>query len=253
MKVTEVKVGEKTMFVCDSSEKAEEAKIRNDDPHAHYAIRRAEIHVELAAFRKVAKRISDVDSVLEMFGGSGWHSSIIQSLHSPTKHKALDVSGDCVASIRRSLPEVQSYKCDSYERIKSYGSGEFDWVHADFNQLTYNRYLKEARYKDAVDKVFDMSKKWVTITDSAIFGLCRFEANRNSYVKSLGMDAHHWEDYFCKVADVFKKKYGFGCQNVRAWHKMSAMFLFKKGVENDFVVNHVSEKIPVKIVRIFEE
>jgi len=254
MNITEIDLGGQRMYVCDSSSDEERALIGKDAPHSHYAIRRHEIHAELAAFQKVAEKVGKVGRVVELFGGSGWHASIIQQLCKPRAHLALDIEKDCVMSIKRSLPDVNARVTDSYAFIGEQPKRYWDWVHADFNQLTFNRFLTEKRYMDAVDAIFKASKKWVTITDSAIFGLSRFPKNRASYHKSIGMHPDHWPDYFRVVARKYKERYDFGTLMVVTWHRMSSMFLLQRGApQGALEIEEVQDKVPVKVVREFKE
>jgi len=254
MNITEVRVGSKQMYVCDSSSDDERAMIGKDAPHAHYAIRRQEIHAELAAFKKVVEKVGKVESVIELFGGSGWHASMIQDACKPMSHLALDVNKDCIESITRSLPMVRAKQADSYAYIAKQAKKSWDWVHADFNQLTFNRYLTETRYSDAVSSIFRASREWVTLTDSAVFGLARFKKNRESYAESISMDVDDWYDYFRAVALHYKQKYDFGTVAVVIWHRMSSMFLLKKGAERGgFEIEEVKDKVPVKVIRTFKE
>lgn len=248
MNVAEIEICDTRMFVCDSSSERTRAKISNDAPHAHYAIRRHEIHAELAAFQRVVKRVGKVGRVIEMFGGSGWHSMLIQKHCQPNIHLAFDINKDCVESIRMSLPLVEARVGDSYAAISSQRNRGWEWVHADFNQLTFNRYLTNHRYKDAVDSIFRVAGRWATITDSAVFGVSRFPKNRASYVTSIGMDPDDWQDYFRAVADQYKERFGFGTVAVVVWHRMSAMFVLKRGAAVDFQIEEVKDKVPVRVI-----
>jgi hypothetical protein len=260
MNITELTVDGTKMYVCDSSAEGNRAMIGQDAPHSHYAIRRHEIHAELAAFKRIVERVSRiksasdrVESVVELFGGSGWHSMLIQKHCKPISHLALDIHEDCVASIKRSLPQVQSKVADSYAFIGKQDKLTWDWVHADFNQLTFKRYLAETRYKDAVDSIFKASREWVTLTDSAIFGLVRFQKNRESYAKAIGMAVDEWQDYFRAIAQKYKEKYDFGTVAVVTWHRMSSMLLLKRGADVEFGIEEVRDKVPVRIIKTSKE
>lgn len=248
MNITEVDVDGRRMFVCDSG--GGNPLISKDAPHSHYCIKRSEIHVEMAAFKKVAQHIEckgRVDSVIEMFGGSGWHSAVIQDVIKPSRHLAVDISPDCVKSIQMSLPQVEALMGDSYAVIGQQEHNSFDWVHADFNQFTWKR-SSERRYAKALDGIFRVAKRWATITDSAVFGLCRFEKNRQSYANSIGMDPRDWHDYYHRLADIYESNWGFGVRGVYIWQRMSAMVLLEEGAGKQVSVVEVKDKVPVKVI-----
>lgn len=248
MKTTRIDLDGQQMFVVDSSN--ERAMISNDAPHAHYCLRH-EIHCELAAFNRICNRIAAEDpairSVIELFGGSGWHSQSIQRFIKPVKHVAVDIEPDCVKSIQMSLPSVEALLGDAYQVAGELKADQYDWVHADFNQFTWKR-RKQSSYARALEGIFRGAKKWATVTDSAVYGLARFAKNRQSYAESIGMNPDDWQDYFRATAKLYAERYGYGVRHVVVWHRMSSMLLLKAGAEPEFSVEEVKDKIPVKII-----
>lgn len=165
-------------------DKSVRARIRDNAPHSHYAISRSDIRRELAAFVDVCTQIaisSEVLSVFELFGGSGWHSAFIQEIVRPRKHTSIDIHPDCVASILETCKgNVRAMCVDSYSLIGS--TPEVDWVHCDFNNFDSLAnanggelvpYLQDWRLAYSA---FNSASRWVTITEVSQYRL-RQEGN----------------------------------------------------------------------------
>jgi len=239
--IHQIEIAGRVMKVKDTSDSEHRPSIGNDAPHAHWCMKRTDAFVELEAFKRVCQRVGKVKSVFEMFGGSGWHSNLIQKYCEPQRHMAVDINEDCVESIHMSLPLVDAIRADSYAFLKATNQ-EFTWIHADFNCFTFNK--AEAvgkdgeRYRRALRHIFKKSERFATITDSAIFGLKRFEKNRQSY------GIKDWREYYGNAAGAFAEKWGYAVKHIVIWKWMAAMFLLEKDAEHGFEIEIVSEQIP---------
>ncbi len=223
-----------------------------DGPHTSYCIGRVDVHRDLAAFRGLCKTIrkrGGVDRVMELFGGSGWHAASIQELLSPDVHFALDISKDCIRSMEESdLQGVNIVRADSYKfAATTLRKHKFDWVHADFNQFTLNR-ANESKYKETLIGAFKSAERFVTITDSAIFGIVRFEKNRRSYAQSYGMDPDDWLDYYRVVSEHYRKHFDFGIVRVIHWSGMASMYLLEKGWKAELRIK--KQVKPAKVIEL---
>jgi len=249
IKVTRLKVDGREMFVCESTD--DKVNITEKSPHVHYCLERSDQRVELAAFKRVAKRIGPVGSVIDLFGGSGWHSSVIQAVNEPAKHLVLDYDADCVKSIKRSLPDIPCVRVDSYKAVERLETDSWDWVHADFNEFTHKR-NEQGQYGAALEHIFRASRQYATVTDSAIFGIARFKKNRQSYHDSIGMDPECWQDYYRAMSKWYNKHFGFAITYVIAWHRMAAMCVLEKGakVKSKIKVHEEKEKAPFEVLEV---
>ncbi len=196
-------MGQRKVLVCGRqmvmlTDDAKKATPGANAPHTSYALDRPEIARELAAFRALISLppLKGVCSVMEMFGGSGWHSAAIQDILKPKTHDVMDIAPSCVESIKLSLPEVSVSQGDSYAFARDgFGGKDHDLIHADFNQYTPMRGVKEKLYKGVLEQIFEHST-YSIVTDSAVYGVSRFERNRESYGRFFGKRIDNVEDYF---------------------------------------------------------
>ena len=250
------------MFVRSSGTKGSPS---GDSPHALYCLKRADVHKDLAAFRRIAEDIAELGkvgvhgraarrrarTVLEMFGGSGWHSAVIADVVKPKKHRILENSLECLDSLRRSLPEADIVHADSFEAARGrFGKSSYDWIHADFNQFTLKRALDDPAYKGVLSGIFTQAELYVTITDSAVFGVKRFAGNREAYAKLLRVDIKDELDYFKAAAAYYSKLYDFGMQRVITWDGMASMYLLRRGYNpsSALVVERQKKAADVRII-----
>lgn len=205
-------------------------------PYTAYAHLRQDARRELAAFRRMAKTI-EASSVIELFGGSGWHAASIQELVKPDTHVALDWSDDCVASMKASLPEISVFKADSFKYAREKLSGKaFEWVHADFNQFTLMRHMFDKYYSGVLDGIFACSTRTITITDSAVYGLTRFERNLEPYKRVFGKAPRDWKDYYQLASKLYFKQYGWSIRRAISWGTSSIYNLTREPVSAVSVV-----------------
>lgn len=251
VKVSTIEVDGQTLKLYDSSDG--HAKVGADSPHAHYAIARGDVHADASAFKFLASKVGPIGSVIELFGGSGWHTSIIQRLNCPVAHHVFEIDGDCVRSIRESLPGVHVVQGDSYvDGLAQLKVAAYDWVHADFNNLTFMRWADALKpVGKLVHGIFESATQWVTLTDSALFGLARFPQNRTAYANAFGIEKERGfkpRDYYEEVGKRIANAWGFRLQHVVTWHSMAAMMLFRKTEDaRPFAFTEHKDKIRVYV------
>lgn len=248
---TAVKVDGIRMIVQDSMD-GKNNRVTPDSPHSQYAIQRSDVHAELTAVRTIANVIrgtsGPLKSVVELFGGSGWHSALIDRVCRPMKHIAWDYAEDCVSSIKLSLPHVEAILTDSYRTPVP----SSQWVHCDFNNLTFHRYQEQDLTKQLVRSAALAATEWLTITDSALFGLVRFVKNRESYAKlQPGVVEDYWR-YFDLWAEEIGMAGGgkrFKLLSVWSWSSMAAMMLFRREDSHlPYLVSKVKPEVEVQIL-----
>ncbi len=221
-------------------------------PHTSYALDRPEIARELAAFRGLISG-RKAESVMEMFGGSGWHSAAIQDILAPRVHQVMDIAPSCVESIRLSFPEpgFSVSQGDSYAFARDgFGGKDFDLIHADFNQYTPMRGVQDKLYKGVLKQIFDHSI-WSIVTDSAVYGVARFDRNRDAYAKFFSKKIDNVSDYYHAASDWYAEHYGRVIKQVVIWSNMSSMYILAPGRKSSgFEIKTQLIKADVKLMEV---
>lgn len=212
MKRVKVQLGDDKQAVAvvidTRDEDAPRARIRDNAPHSHYALDRDDIAVELQAFLALCKAIrSDIpaaaERVLELFGGSGWHTALIQRNCGPDYHEVWDVSQDCIDSIRAAAWPVTVSRGDSLKRIAlKHGhplavKSRYTWVHADYNMMTMQMLRDDAELRASFRALFQVASDLVTFTETEMFASDKHQAMFEPHCKTVlqGVEAatgwHH--------------------------------------------------------------
>lgn len=212
----------------------ERASLKTDPPFSSTCWRRPDAMRGVTACDLLASKVQSlgkVKSVLEIFGGCGWHSMYIQRHLKPERHVVCDISKDCVDSVKATFGDkVQAHLGDFRElQLKP---KEYDWVHADAQSYTLRRAMGgDKRQLAVMNAAFPAAKRFVSITDSAVFGIVRFQKNRDSYAKLLDMDPKDWTDYFRVASRVYWEQFGFGTSYVVTWSGQACYMLMERGVK----------------------
>lgn len=222
-------------------------KVTEESPHSSFCFKGNEALNDTAAFKYITKDLEKVDSVLEVFGGTGWVTSSIQKNLKPSKHVALDIAESCVKSIKVSFPQVDTFQTDSFEYIKR--ATCFDLIVCDFNNFTFKKYWTDPKIKSFVDSIFSHSKKYVTIGDSTMFGIYRFRKNLDAYENIFNRPLKSWREYFPPMGDYFFNMYGFSLTKVvLPKGKICAFLLFEKSKkQKPFTIEDCPIEIPLII------
>lgn len=215
----------------------------------------------MAAIGLLAERVGPVHSVLEPFGGVGWHSRYIRKICKPTNHFAIDLSIGCVESMIASpaLKGITATCADAWHL--GFKEPTFDWVHVDCQEFTLMKFLKNTSYvskghgwRDLIDSLVPATKRYISITDSTIFGISRFQQNRDAYAERCGMDPDNWEDYWRVFSEVMSKRYDMSLVYVVWWSKMAASCLFEiDRPPGEIEVVHSTVKADIKILEVKEQ
>jgi len=186
-------------------DRSERARISDNAPHAHYALERQDIHIELESFKEVCDGLGVQEdwSVCEPFGGSGWHASIIQAMVKPRAHLVNDIAHDCTLSARMTLPEsVEVVQGDGYDLVQSHE--RWDWVHADFNLWTLERMAGDAALRKAWLALFGAAEHCISFTDTTPY----------NNMKYAGRDIGLWFDEVDRWLQVLM---GWKLEHVVCW------------------------------------
>jgi hypothetical protein len=173
-----------------------------------------------------------VDSILDIYGGTGRISAMAKNILSPSVHMAFDASEDCVNSMKETIRGASVLLIDSHKAISRISDGKFDLVLVDMYAFTYNRYATVKKFERMLSNAFRISSGWLILTDSAVYGISKFHKNRASYEKSLGVDMCDWSNYYPATAEKHRKRYGFRLVRAIQWrHEASIVLFAKNGVK----------------------
>lgn len=191
-------------------------------------------------------RTSRPESMLEIFGGSGWRSIVIQRMCSLKRHITWDISPWCALSIKATVPEVTSQIRDSYERPMP----EVDWIDFDHNDWTFNKMIKSSREKRLFNRAFSAARTWVTMTDSTLYGVLRFEKNRACYGRIFGREVSDWKVYYNELDRIVWEVYGFALERIVVVKgRKCAILVFRRNGERAAVegITYSTKKLIVEV------
>jgi len=244
MKITTVDLGGICVAKVVDSRTGEfdRARIRDNAPHSHYALDREDIHIELAAFEKVCRRIGERSdwTVFEPFGGSGWHSSLIRRLVGPRKQFVVDISKDCIRSVcaglkgNRGVIAICGDGCDYLRHSK----WKFNWIHADFNIWTAEDMSLDPELRGTWNALFEMATDCITFTDTTHYHLA------NSPVVYWYDEVDRW----IKVTKGWKVDFVFDW-GPAAMHVLSPLKEKEKEVFAKPLIVQVREPMKVTVLR----
>ena len=144
------------------------------------------------------------ETAVELFGGIGAQTLMIQKLFAPLAHKVLEVSEDAVQHLERITPDdVMVVLADAY----THPLGSFDLVAADFGDLTVRWTLEGDRRRKLLDTIFASSPEAVVLTDIAGPYL---HLQRTRYEEILGKGTcGSYESYLEAFGGRLQELYGY--------------------------------------------
>jgi hypothetical protein len=242
-------------------DRTERARIRDNAPHAYYAVEREDIRAELGAFAAVCESIArfvevPVPSrwtVWEPFGGSGWHTALIQSIVQPHCHVASDINQDCVDSIKASNPgwrtSVRAHREDSLGKLAARSQLGIDWIHADFNLWTLDHLAKDERLRHAFHGMFGTALQLVTFTDTTPYTLPGGTSDHATMAVRDSAEA----EWFGELDRWLGALFGWSIHATFKWGP-AAMHLCRPSPVSGFrVVNGPYNPMPVTILEQMED
>lgn len=201
------------------------ARIRDNAPHPHYALDREDIRIELSAFRMICESIGIKGqwTVLELFGGSGWHTALIQAILMPIEHLVIDISNDCAESISRAGNNAKVLIADSLNFVTSTRE-VWDWVHADYNLLTLEKMSENEALRNSALAVFKRARNLVTITTTEPWEIQErhYHDGAPQHNASLALIKH-----FKEAQDWYRAFTGWTLEEVYCWGP-AAMMVFRQ-------------------------
>jgi len=225
-------------------------KQKDHPPASDFVVDRLDVSKTMHAIGMVAEQVGPCERVLEPYGGAGWHAHYVKKYCNPKNHHVYDISQDCVDSTILTWGNEVKAKVKDARKL-NFKDGYFDWIHSDFQSWTLMRQAsgKDDHIADTVPNFFRMSKRFVSITDSGIFGVLRFPKNRVAYQREFGMDVDNWQDYFRIIDEYFQKTFGIKAVYAVWWAGQAGSILFDKQASMDqkLVVEHAEIKTVIGV------
>lgn len=167
-------------------------------------------------YEYVISGLTNVNSVVEYFGGLGISTLVTDGTLGPKKHTLVELDPICCEHLRVTFPQHKIIEGDAFPL---FGKMEVDLAVADFNHLTIHTHFKN---KKLLENAFNVSH--IVIADSAPFKL---HLNKESYTKLAGRKIDSWESYCGLWGEQFP---GYGLRKV-ARHHNAGYLLFSKGFQ----------------------
>lgn len=144
-------------------------------------------------------------SVLELFGGIGMQSLVIQEIFTPVVHRVQEISPVAVEHLTDLLPAaIDVRQADAFHPD---AVGDFDLVAADFGDLTVRWTLEGERHRAVLDRIFATEPEAVVLTDIAGPFL---HLQRRGYEKILGEGTcGSYESYLTAFSSRLQDLYGY--------------------------------------------
>lgn len=162
--------------------------------------------------------------VVELYGGSGFQTTVIQNLLRPTNHTIVEQDENCVAQLKREFPKLTVIKGkaeDNYNIKADYYSLDYDWT---INTFVTNK----NKNKDMFEGIFAFQPQAIQFWDSARSHL---PANRKLYSKHFGKEIITAQDYSQAISEFFYKNYNYSTTYVcyPRYQGLSTYFLLQPG------------------------
>lgn len=218
------------MIVYNNSDLRKGDKVDKDEGHAERAIYRWDARAHVYAFKEMIRTLANegisVNSkVLEVFGGSGWSTSLIKRFMDPMRHYVWELEELSYKSILYSFESESRFVVgcgDSFEFIKHVLDGVYDFISADWNAFTFKQIVDKPDVATFMENIFDKSGRFVHVTDSGIYGVHRWGQNRRYYeglfggfVDEIGLPTiniptiNNYRDYFIAMRAWVYTNYGY--------------------------------------------
>ena len=168
-------------------------------------------------------------TVVEVFGGVGMSALILRAKARVDRHLMYERDPACLAQLRAlfagkagvTVTEVKDWTEVAATLPKGAG------VVLDFNSLTALQYLRSAKLREALGKVFEAKPAWVLLTDSAC---SKFHLNLKYYKaeEKLGLNGKGttYADYVAAFSKLFSREVGYKIQSWRK-HRRAGYFLLQ--------------------------
>lgn len=146
--------------------------------------------------------------VVELYGGAGFHTTVIQNMLEPANHTVVELDDHCVEHLRHEFPNLTVIKGKAEDNYKV----QADYYSLDSNSWTINTFVTNAhKNKEMLEGIFAYAPKAIEIWDSS---KPYFMQNRGLYSKHLGKDVSTLREYALALSDFFLTNYGYSFSRV---------------------------------------
>lgn len=173
-----------------------------------------------------------INSVVEYFGGIGISGELIQNVFKPKNHIILEKDKECINILKQKFEGNSSVKiieCNSLEKMGDY---RCEYISLDFPSYSL---LKLSRNIDMFKKIFDLSPKYVDITDT-IFSY--IGVHRKIYSDIVKKNIITFNDYIEEYSNFVEKNFGYKIIVVSR-HDNSSHICFARERKEDIIYNIV--------------
>jgi len=161
----------------------------------------------------IKENLKDGMNILELFGGVGLTSCLIQKKIIPKKQEVLEICEKCIEILKRKEKNFKNFIVKNQNAFSFDDYSDYDYIFID-NAFTLSKFSIFDRLFNRISK---MNKGNIILTETGIFNL-RF--NKKSP-----------EKHFEEVNDRFIKKYGLFIKNVYYTSNFSIIHLIKNKTE----------------------
>jgi len=162
---------------------------------------------------------TNVNSVVEYFGGAGRASKIVQGLLYPNHHIIVEYDDLVCEHLRnafKNVPGVVIVNGDSYELAGTYACDLVSWD----EDFTLHRLLYNTKVSGAISRLFYNEPRFVQIADMAA---SRFPLNRKVYSVDSGVNMNKVDDYYVGLSEVLYKLFGYSISFVARYGKLACV------------------------------
>lgn len=171
------------------------------------------------------KSKSGIDRVVELFGGIGRSTVIIQNELEPCEHVVYDISDVMVEHLSQLFGWRQAIhvgKLDSLQALVDGMKLDADFVSFDINHFTIRSLYKEQTITDALRQVFASTPSFVELTDLALPYL---HLNKKLYSQLSGCGVDDFSDYIYALSQIIESRWGYGITFVAHHSNVAAILL----------------------------
>lgn len=171
---------------------------------------------------EISKELPKGLDVLELYGGAGFQTMVLQKILEPSCHTVVEIDKTCTEHLRRNFPDINVIKGDAndnYKRKADYYS--FDWNSWTINTFAKNHDMFEyaASNSPAVIQFWDNSKSY-------------FYSNRVLYSKIFGTELKTPHDYVVALSNFMLEKIGYSL-SIACYAKYSTYMVLRKGPNDE--------------------
>lgn len=183
-----------------------------------------DLRAEARIYDAVTKALAadGLEVVVEMFGGFGVTTSLIQTNLRPEIHRAIDLDPFCISCLSRNFPGVSSICGDTFKLGQQLLPA--DLVSFDFNSFSVLRLERDRKVFGLLASTFETQPQCVILVDSAINKL-HINGPRKRYFNTIVTSP---EQYWELLSKRFQELFNFSIDTV-LFHFGAAYLIMSRG------------------------